>query len=236
MNQKDLDLAKKLINKANSTDSESEAQALMNKVQELLVKNGITMQQVEQHELKGTNSVIKDLFALDELADKRHGKFVGELLKHLARAYLCHCIFTNGGKGLWILGKTENIIMVREMLSYLLPVIYNLEKEGWRTYGGNQKRGAYRRDFLMGCSDRIGYRLIENMEKLKQEVVGTTALVLYNDKQIDEYKAKEFPFLRTIKGATRKNRDGRSDGAAAGDRVNLNNQIGGRGSNTGLLK
>lgn len=238
MDDKLLDKLKKLLDKAKSTDSEAEAQSFMNKVQEMLIENNLSMSSLESHTLNEKNAVIKTKFSLEELTDKRHGQWLSYLINGVAKAFLCQAILSKHGReahqvNIFIIGRENNIAVVGSMIEYLQPTVMRLEREGWSTYSGPQKRGSYRRDFLLACALRISSRLKENQRKLEQENNKVTALIRVNDTAVAEFVSKEFPYLKRGKSANQKFRDGTFDGTTAGNKVNLNNQIG--GSNKGFL-
>jgi hypothetical protein len=236
MDQALLDKIKKLLNKAQGTDNENEAQLFMNKVQELLIENGLEMAQVEEHDLKDRNSITKQELSLEEMHDKRHGKWLHHLVFGICNAYLCEGIlsgssFSKSGIGkLYVMGKQDNIQITLQMIEYLIGTIKKIEKKAWSEYEGRQLRGAYRRDFLFACQERVVDRLQEQKREMQYKDNKVTSLIRLNDKALEAFVQKEFPRVKPMKTTQQKFRDGTHDGYDAGNRVGLNNQIGGSSS------
>lgn len=246
-----LDKIKKLLEKAKSTDSEAEAQAFMNKVQQLLMENNLSMSQLEAHSVSEKDTpVTKSEVRLDDITDKRHGAWLSYLLNGICTANLSKAILVKGFMkeslgSIYVIGKEHNTIVVLGMFEYLRKTIIEIEKKSFKEYEGTQKRGAYRRDFLFACQQRVCQRLRENIQEMEAEeqrklqaanqekglmiLNPITEMMRINKEAVDKYIAQEYGALGKAKGTTQKYRDGTAAGSAAGGGINLSGQIGGSG-------
>lgn len=241
-----LDKLKKLLNKAQSSDSEAEAKALNDKVQELCLQHNIDMQLVSSHELESSNPLIEDKLSLDELSDKRHGKWIHVLIVGICRNYFTQCILTNhhGDSlgNLAVLGRKDNVATTIQMAIYLIGAIRRIEAQCWREYMGIQKRGAYRRDFLLACASRICQRMDERSMELRKEAEQreksstntVTALIKLSNTEVSNFFHKSYPRVKATRGGRTQGKDGARAGYDAGGKISLNNQVG-SGSNNRLL-
>lgn len=231
MQEQILDKLAKLYAKAKSTDSEQEAQALMAKVQQLLLEHNLAMSTLDNHEAKGKNSVNQKIFEVHRFTTKVEGDWVSKLVNGICNTNLCRAIRERIGTHLTdsimhIVGREETIPIVIGMIEYLIPTIKRVESQSWSQYRGIQKRGAYRRDFLMACTLRVIERLKENQQKIAQENNNITALVLRNDQSVQVYIKQAFPHLKSSKPTVLKQRDGHFAGKSAANNISLNSQIG----------
>lgn len=234
-----LDKIAKLYAKATATDSEQEAQAFMDKVHALMLEHNLEMSSIKSHKVKGKDTITENRFNIADYSSKVEGEWVSKLIFNIARAFLARAIKQRWGKNatdstMIIIGREENLPVIIGMIEYLIPTIKRVEKKTWSEYTGIQKRGAYRRDFLMACGLRVTQRLKENMIKAEQENNKVTALIRVHDAAVGDYMGDKYPNLISSKPTKLKLRDGHHAGSLAGNSINLSSQISSASSNKRL--
>lgn len=225
-----LEKVKKLLAKANAQGvSEEEAQIFTNKANELLIKYNLSITQVS--DIGGKTRVTQDFITLGDYAGKTDGDWVQLLLNALAKANFCDYLTLvdfNKKQGT-LIGRKENLEVLKYMFEYLYGTIKSLESKTWKSYLGNEKRNAFKRGFYRGCVIRIATRLRENMEKVVQEEAQvnnqTNALILVRNTEVKEFKETAYPDASQRKTTKLSGLNGRQLGDIAGRNISLNKQL-----------
>lgn len=135
-----LDKIKKLLNKAESAKeigSVKEAEIFMIKVQELLIKHNLTMQDMNMHELDSEKNGRKARDITETGYDDgiSFGKLVSDgrwelpLLSALTNNYMCTYLYNSFTRKATIIGTTDNIQVVKAMYEYMVNVMRRLSRE-----------------------------------------------------------------------------------------------------------
>jgi hypothetical protein len=118
--------------------------------------------------------------------------------------------------------------VVNYLGAQLAQRVLNLEKQGWNLYQGSDKRGTFRRGYLMGTVMGIISQLREQREAASRASASVASLVLVQSEAVQEYVEQEFPDTKTQKRSkTKSNAVGL--GYVAGQALDVHKGI---GSNT----
>lgn len=206
--------------------TEAEAAAFAAKVQELLVANGLSMQDLH-----------------DKTADEEHtaGQYHDDkkwssparkvLLRAVCRFYMCDAIGTIGDKTRWtIVGKPSNVFVALDMLDYLITTTVRLSNEYAR-----QTPGANKIDWRRGCMLRLAERLdemrrMESQKKPEWRSSGNPgnlpALFATEQQQVKLWMMKNMN-IRTQKSRVIRQGNDAAHGRSAADGISLHRQVGG---------
>jgi hypothetical protein len=225
-----------LMAKANDPSvGEHEAAAFMAKVQELLVKNGLSMGDVKRDEETEVADVGKSNFGDEWKSPSRKN-----LLRAVCRYYMCEAI-APGRKGMgWtIVGRPHNVAVAVEMTEYLIKTTVRLSGKY-----GRENPGVNVIDFRKGCMARLAERLIEELMKVKMKtpeyrpdgnpgnlpalfVSERTLVKQFMEQKMDvKYKAAR-PIRAGLDAAA---------GRAAGNTISLHKQVGQQTGGGGRLQ
>ena len=240
-----LDKIEKLLAMADrGTLHEAETAAAM--ASKLLLKFNLSMDDVDTRIDDKERAVTDELFEMGKIWKKAEGNWIQNLYSAVARNNLCKIIlkpryggprWTVMGKDIWVIGKRTNVDMVNFMCQQLIPRIRNLEGRSWKEYQGWDKRGKFRRGFLIGATVGISQQLAEQLRSLKKEEPKLDALIIYNDRAVETYVSQKWPNLSKGRGSSTSSNDGYSQGKSAGKNMQIRKGVGGtKSSYGGLLK
>ena len=212
------------------TDSanEHEATLAMEKANELLVKHNLSLLTVNGHGQKEATGHMT--------AETKHSSpWVRHLWHGVARLNFCEYFYSasNHLTEHTVIGSAANSTSACHMAEYLTQTVLRLSKEAQREHNADNK---FRESFKKGCGARVTSRLWEKLReqkegKMKMDGVDTSNLPMVidqNDALLKAYVEETFGKLRATKSRARaSNSFGYSLGREAGNRVSLNNQIGG---------
>ncbi len=223
-----LDKIKKLIALQSGATTEAEAANCAARTQDLLLRYNLDMAQVESHQIKGKNPIIRVDMDLNPYSGKSDSDWVLRLINGLAMTNFCRVVHTQNGslKGsAAIIGNEVNITVVREMFTYLVGTIKSLATRYWANYMGEEKKNAFKRGFYRGCVMTIRERLEAELEKAKVVDTNVTALVVLSNQLVENKVNEEFPRLTNSKSAKLGAMGGLAHGRMAGNTIGLNKQV-----------
>lgn len=156
------------------------------------------------------------------------------LLDAVATANYCHSFVRKSRSGAkqMMIGRPVNIQSAQLQFEYLVEVVERLAR---LTQGDR----AFKNAFKLGAAGRLASRIIEGIEKQKQEgVVGTesttsvSAIVMRSlykklEAEVQAYIADNLKIKTRNIRTSCSSSDGFFAGQSAGDRVSLNKQVGG---------
>ena len=226
----------KLYEGAKSINSEGEAQAAAAAIQRLLTQYNLTMEEVGEE-------VNPDAICEERISGyngKTHGgDWVQKLTSVLCRHNFCRCYyFGNGNKVLLIVGKKENIEIVKWMRDMLMEKYVKLGTQRYKEYikahvddfqyldemgikhEQLSRKNPFLRRYLLGCASGLEAKLREeeNKDRVADENLGTkvTSLIVRNDAAITEFMSQKYKKIgsRTSRGLsyTDATRQGYMDG------------------------
>jgi hypothetical protein len=100
-----------------------------------------------------------------------------------------------------------------------------MEGIAWKHYEGWEKRGKFRRGYLLGCVGGINNQLREQMQESKVENTNLNALIVVNDKLVDDYVGNKWPKLGRGRGSRTTSNDGYLKGNKDGKSMSIHKGI-----------
>ena len=203
-----------------------EAAAAAAKLQEILLKYNLEME-----DIKDDSPVLDDRYVKEELElGTTSGNMINWrriLLSGIARSLMCAAFGYQGTRKMVIVGQGHNIEIVRHFYDYLSSEISRLADVTW-TKARNRTREharSWKSSFYNGAVDIVVQRLEEKYQQVSQQDSHTQALVLRNQRDLDD--AVEHLIGRVRKNTVRQrhSKAGYGRGARAGKRVNLDRPV-----------
>lgn len=236
-----LDKIEKLLAMAGGgTLHEAETAAKM--ASKLLLKFNLSMDDIDTRIDDKERAVTDELFEMGKIWKKAEGNWIQNLYSAVARTNLCKIILKPRyggrnwkviGKDIWVIGKRANVDMVHFICQQLVPRIRKLESRSWSEYQGWDKRGKFRRGFLIGATVGVSQQLEAQLRQMRKEEPKLDALVIYNDKAVQEYVNKKWPKLGKGRSGSTSSNDGYSQGKTAGNNMSIHKGVGGTNQSYG---
>lgn len=216
----------------------AEAATAAAKVQALLDEHNLALADVPSPDVDPTIHA-EDVVLTEHRRSPYNGAYSG-LLYVLAKWNWCRAVYTRDGKSR-LFGKQANIEVVRYLHTYLLRVLTNEAERTHRLHAAQQ--GAYaaksvvtwKVSFLLGAREEIDRRL--QCQRIVQQASGSrcTALLVVNDKLVEERLRVEFPRLGTTRSRCR-SAEGWEAGRAFGRKVALSPALGSSGGRQAAIR
>jgi hypothetical protein len=158
--------------------NEAEASLAMARAQELLAKYNLDFAMVTETAVKGgTVAPAPEKREKTKISRSAQYRWQRELWKIIAEANFCHHWIAHvyeGKRGVgkvskvavkrhMVLGKESNVIVVRMMGEYLEDTMERL-----LPYPNNERMSRSALSWKAGCAERLGERIRENMDRMKQ--------------------------------------------------------------------
>jgi hypothetical protein len=210
---------------AEKINSLEEAANAAEKIQRLLLKHNLSLRDVQSMEerVEGTDHTIVP--ASDYGYNKREGGWVASLVNGIAKHNLCYLVITSCQgelETLTILGSADNLEIVTYMSKTLIKMARNMETRAWAYYDGSEKRGKFRRGFLMGFTMGVLKKLRETLEEMQAEDSHLTALVIQNTEALAKAAVDLMGKISHNKSRSRgTSQDGLGQGYKAGRDANV---------------
>ena len=217
---------KALQESAEKLGSIEEAANAAAQTQRLLVKYNLSLEEVDAHIPE--KEVSHESFCCSYETKKSESTWVISLYHQISRFNFCSVIAINKYK-IHLVGEKYNREVVKDLCESLIPRIRNLEKESWRTYSGLEKRGTFRRGFLVGVVKGIMMKLEYEMFRLKEEEPKLDGLILVKTESVKKYINDNF-YTKNGKSHRLSSQSGKSMGIEAGKNMSINRGIAGKGS------
>ena len=228
---------KKLYEGAKKINSEGEANNAAALITKLLTEYNLSMDEVEMEAQKSKSEIIQESISGYEY--RSIGGYWEQRLTHvLCRWNFCRCyIYGSSYKRLLIIGKKENLEMVKWLLDMLKERFVAFSKDRYKEYknGLNEwekpmSKDKFQRSYLMGCAVGLNAKLQEEHEREKREEVELseriTALVKRNDTELSKYVEEKLGEVGTVKTRERFD-EARQRGFQDGRNTSLNRPIAG---------
>jgi len=210
MEEKIIDKIKKLLKKAESAKeigSLAEAEAFMNKANELLIEYNLTMHQIAMSSMKDADIFAKWLYSepitYDETLAGKRWKL--ELIGVICTYNLCWYTYNSSSKTFRVYGDMQNVESVIWIYNFLHIRLLHMAKESRKANKDQSDllcRHTYLKNYLKGAIDGINVKLYLQQQAAKKGTPGVSDLILYNDKALDQYRKEKLPKL--YKDSTRK--------------------------------
>jgi len=232
MKEKLIDRIKKLLALAGNNPNEVEAAAAAEKAQELLALHNLSMADV-----KSTSQDKDEVELQGGLYTSAH-PWRRPLGNAVAALYFCKYMYRpySGKNEHLFIGTKANIAVATMMFSYLFETVDRLAYAGSRAVPQHEK-SPYRVAFRAAAVLRLTKRIHDRIRAAKQGQVKTSEgknlpalLDLYEKHSLatDEFVKQAFPSVKQTKSSLRTSLHSRgsAEGAAAGDSIGLDQQIG----------
>jgi hypothetical protein len=223
-----IDRLQKLETLRERAGTVAEAENAAARIQEHLFKYNLTMAQVSgaTRKQKGLQDTAVDLGTKTQWITQ----WRGSLLSAIAVNNFCRSIYVRGTNESVLIGREENVAVVKGMFTYLLAALQRLQREAYkdvRDWGMTESQSrTWKESFYWGAVGSIHQRLQEQRAADEAKITNDQmALVLVEDSAVEEYFYQRFPHAR--RGSRRPvNADAYSRGQQAGASINLAKQIG----------
>jgi hypothetical protein len=240
---------KRLVAVANSKGAtEEEAATFAEKAQVMLAEYNLSMSDVEQQvdvDDTDVSIVINADLTTNSYPWRR------PLASAVAEMYFCKYFYTtrhypSAHDQHSFLGTAQNVLVAKMMFKYLIDTVDRLAKEGALLQPA-QERSPYRTSFRAECVRRLIIRIGDRIEQakrgeVKSEETGRNLPALLNlyeksNTQLTAYMKQQFPRMRhtTSRLNSGLHSKGYEDGRAAGNKIGLDQQVGGN-KPKGLLR
>jgi len=212
MEEKILEKIQKLIalqEDAKDKGSLEESANAAAKVQALLLKHNLDMEQVNGHSKEEV--ILKTISGKGIGWNKRQGKWVHSLYNGICTHNFGKLVLGTGWDKeevkLHIMAEKSNLEVIEYLGYTLTQKILNLQSIAWRKYSGSDLKGTFRRGYLQGATLGILSKLREQREAAIEANDQVAGLVLVKSKKVEEFTEEQFPNLRKDKGSSTKASD-----------------------------
>ena len=212
-----------------------EAAAAAAKLQEILLKYNLEMEDIEEERSEALDKYVKEDL---ELGVSSGGMINWRriLLSGIARSLMCAAFGYKGASKMVVVGHKRNIEMVGHFYAYLSWEISRLADVTWEKTRSSSSENArsWKNSFYNGAVDIIVQRLQEKYQQVSLQDSRSHALVLKNERDLDEAVVNLVGRVRKNSVRQRHSDSGYSRGTRAGKRVNLDNPVRGKRSGNRL--
>ena len=231
------DLIQRLQKVRALTDSSvpGEAAAAAAKLQEILLKYNLEMEDIEEDSPVSDDKYVKEELELGVTS----GNMINWrriLLSGIARSLMCAAFGYQGTRQMVIVGQRHNIEMSRHFYDYLSSEIDRLADVMWEKarYRSREHARSWKSSFYNGAVDIVVQRLEEKYQQVSKQDSHTQALVLKNERDLDDAVGNLIGRVRKNTVRQRHSKAGYSRGVRAGKRVNLDRPVDGDGGSNRL--
>lgn len=217
-----LEKIKKLIahqKSAQEMGSVKEAEAFAKKVQNLLDKYNISLQDIPFEEVKKGMFEIRMQTTIPSVSD-----VLGSDLMHAISTWNWCKSFKVGSKHTIIVGLKENVEVCQSVYETVLPIFIQEGKKAYKLSFYNGGLDTFQREFIKGCCDGLYDKLKEERQDFEIKNISCSALIIRNDKAIGEFIEENHGKLRKIKKKVKRN-EAYNSGYETGKNVEINKRI-----------
>ena len=221
MDAKIVEKIQKLLDRANGTNFEAEAELCLCKARELMTAHGVTDGDLAAHSREETLGELGANWLNDDEDGKTYYNWKKILISCLAYYFDCHLVYCNAGSR-----KVKIDVIGREANRVTLGIMYNwihdkTMKEAREQYHSDTAR---RNSYCLGVANALSAKIFL-IKPRSNEKDGWGIIPM------DEVKAftrEKYPMLHKGKRiqATASMTDAYREGKAAGDSISLNRQFG----------
>ena len=203
-----------------------EAAAAAAKLQEILLKYNLEMEDIEEDSPTSDDRYVKEELELGVTS----GNMINWrriLLSGIARSLMCAAFGYQGTHRMVIVGQRHNIEITRHFYDYLSSEISRLADVTWVKARNRTREHArsWKSSFYNGAVDIVVQRLEEKYRQVSKQDSHTQALVLKNERDLDEAVGHLIGRVRKNTVRQRYSEAGYSRGTRVGKRVNLDQPV-----------
>ena len=212
-----------------------EAAAAAAKLQEILLKYNLEMDDIEEDSQSRADRYVREDLELGATSSNMIN-WRRILLSGVARSLMCAAFGYRGASRMVIVGHKRNIEMVGYFYDYLSGEIARLADATWEKARSSSSENArsWKNSFYNGAVDIVVRRLEEKYQQVSRQDSRAFALVLKNERDLDEAVSNLVGKVRKSSVRQRRSDEGYSRGARAGKAVNLDRQVRGKESGNRL--
>lgn len=212
---------------AEAQGSLEEAANAASKAQTLLLKHNLDLAKVNGH--SKVDVILTEISCKGTGWNKRQGKWMQGLYKSICDHNFCALVLSSGWDKeevrLNVMGEPHNLEVVEYMGYTLSQILLRMEKKAWVSYKGLDKKGTFRRGYLLGATLAINQKLEDMRSVALKESDQVAALVLVQSKKVEDFKNNKYQDLKkSRKGGTNSTAVGQ--GYADGKKVAINKGVG----------
>lgn len=224
-----LEKVAKLRGMAEQAVSPEEAGIAAGKLSNLLVRNGLSIMDLDLHAKKSQRKVVKAEVLLYSY------RYLHLLYGHVAAAFNCRAIVLPQHKKNYsfmaLIGHDHNIVVVQDMAQWLTTVCDSMANKGWKDLGKMERikfsESSWKRAFKLGFVDAVGRALKGTTEEIAADET-LKALVVVVDQEVQAKVDEEIGEVRDLPKTPPVLTDGYQKGRKAGESVNVKDrQLGG---------
>ena len=230
-NENILTKIKKLLALATS-DNPEEAASAATKDQNMLIHHNISIAELDSFSIEKNEKVIQT--NTSGRYTRNRCSWFSNRANIIAKANLCK-ILTSGAGLIWI-GKPTNLEVAKYILEsvttdldYLCDLAFDYYKvtyEGYYPVHGK----TWKNTFNFGANKVLSERLQANLELLRSGTENVNALIVVNDRELDEFIKIKYPRLVSTSHTYRPVRSAYDAGKTAGREVQFRMGVGAGGS------
>ena len=205
-----------------------EAAAAAAKLQEILLKHNLEMEDIEDDSSHVDDRYVKEPLELGE----SFGGMINWrriLISGVARSLMCAAFSYKGTRDMVIVGQKHNIEMTRHFYDYLSGEIARLADVKWEEARASSRESArsWKSSFYNGAVDIVVKRLHRKYQQVSQESERSQALVLKNERDLDGAVANLVGRVGRSKVYQKRSRAGYSRGAQTAKGIRLDRPVSG---------
>lgn len=219
---------KKLIRHRDSAEEVGnleEAESFAQKIQEIALKYGVEVSKLDVHDQEKINAPADREINLTDYMTRHESDWIMKLFSATSRGNMCKVVTNKARTWIHIFGYEHNIEIAIYMAEQLIPRFRQLSKEDFKAYRGLTKRNTYIRGWLQGAAQAISERLVETLDKAKQQNTQINALIVKSDFAIKEYRATKYPSMKPLNNRSLQGLDGRAKGYNTGKSISINKGV-----------
>lgn len=209
---------------ARDIGSIAEAENAAARIQEIILKYNLDL---DKSQISADDKVIlESMFKDSDWIHRKEGKWMAAILTASAKLNLCIKLNFPKQEKFAIIGRKSNIELAIFTAEQLRNKILGLQATAWKNYTGPEKRGQFKRGFLMGASNAVVKKLYDMMAHSQESNPSVNALVISRSSEVSDWLSKKYTNIGKSKTRSRSgSSDGLSSGISAGQGINLNKGI-----------
>jgi hypothetical protein len=215
---------------AREIGSVAEAEAFYGKIQELLIKNKLEMDDIGEAEQDVQDDITVDLVQDPEYRVKRtRVAWEEHLAYYVSRAYFCQHLVSRGSNHIWMVGRSEDravathtFIMLRRMIRDVSLKEYSKYFDACNEAGYVQQARGYRASWINAAVSALGKRFSEIRNAANGASTGTAIVLANADGAVKKYVEENCGGkVNGVSGKSTTNYAGAANGRQWGNSVSI---------------
>ena len=219
-----LEKIKKLIahqKSAQEMGSVKEAEAFAKKVQNLLDKYNVSLEDIPLDQVKNDMFELRMKTTIPSVSD-----VLGySVMSSIAQWNWCKA-YKVGAKYTIIIGLKVNTEVCQWVYETVLPIFINEGKKAFKESKTKVGLDTFQREFIEGCATGLYSKLKAERGEFEKKFLNCSALIVRNDKAIEEFVIEQYGGSKKGRAKTIKRGDAYYQGYETGKNVEINKRIG----------